>query len=294
MFKIEKINSAMSAAGFDCWGVVRAEKMSDAKRRFEAWIADGCAYGLGYLERNVEKRFDAGLLFPNTRTIVVGAVSYKNPLSLHHEAEKGLHVASYAVCPDYHDVLKDMFRQVAAELGVPSPKECKICVDSVPLAEKSLARLAGIGWVGRNSLIINPRIGSFMVLGELLLTDECDQYSTPYEEDGCVGCGRCLLRCPTAAIRPDRSINTELCIANRTIEQGLSAGGGEFDTHGWYFGCDECQSCCPHNATAPLSTLPRMAPLFDATAVEADHWPTLTATRARQLYPSSPLLRKFR
>lgn len=292
MFKTEKIDLAMASAGFDAWGVVRAEKLSDAKRRFEGWLAEGCAEGLDYLARNVEKRFDAEALFEGARTIVVGAVSYKNALSMHHEAEKGLHVASYAVCPDYHTVLKNMFRSVALELGVEAPGECKICVDSVPLAEKSLARLAGIGWQGRNSLIINPQLGSFVVLGELILRDECDQYSEPYQEDGCVGCGRCLLRCPTGAIRPDRTINATLCIANRTIEQ---RGEDEsFDTHGWYFGCDECQSCCPHNATSPLSSNPLLLPLFDATAVAADHWQTLSAEQARSLYPESPLLRKFR
>ena len=292
MFKIEKISELMASAGFDAWGVVRAEELSDAKARFESWLSAGNAPTLHYLHRNTDKRFDASLLLEGARSIVVGAVSYKNEFSGGYMADFDARIASYALAPDYHTVVKDMLRGVATGLGISDRKAAKICVDSTPLAEKTLAQLAGIGWVGRNSLIINPQLGSFMVLGALVLTEECDTYSSPYEGDGCVGCGRCLLRCPTGAINPNRTINTTLCISNRTVEP--SAESGPFDTHGWVFGCDECQSCCPHNATAPLHTNPRFDRLFTPPDYNRTFWDNLTPEEGKTLFANTPLVRKFK
>ncbi len=292
MFKTKKISELMASAGFDAWGVVRADELSDAKARFEEWLAEGNAPQLDYLHRNVEKRFAPALLKEGARSVVVGAVSYKNTFSEGYKADFDSRIASYALAPDYHVVLKEMLREVAVGLGIDDRRAMKICVDSTPLAEKTLARLAGIGWIGRNSLIVNPQLGSFMVLGALVLTEECDTYSTPYEVDGCVGCSRCLLRCPTGAINPNRSINTTLCISNRTVEQG--SDGEDFDTHGWVFGCDECQTCCPHNTTAPLHVNPRFAPVVDPTAYDSTFWANITPEEGKTLFEGTPLVRRFK
>ncbi len=291
MFKTEKISEAMSAAGFDSWGVVRITPslLSDAKEHFEEWLAEGNADTLGYLHRNLDKRFAPEVLMEGAVSIIVGAVSYKNELSMGYEADFDAKIASYARANDYHTVIKDMLHQVALLLGLSDRRSYKVCVDSVPLAEKSLARLAGIGWQGRNSLIISPSLGSFIHLGELIVREEADSYSLAFEGDGCVGCKRCLLRCPTGAINPNRTINTTLCISNRTIEQGES----NFDSKGWIFGCDECQSCCPHNAKAPLATNPRLAPTFNPLDYTADFWANLTPEEAKKEFGHTPLARKF-
>lgn len=282
----------MSEAGFDAWGVVKAEKLSDAKTHFEGWLSAGNAPSLDYLHRNIDKRFDASLLLEGAKSVVIGAVGYKNEFSMGYEADFDARIASYALSCDYHSTLKDMLRKVAVGLGVTERRAVKICVDSAPLAEKSLARLAGIGWVGRNSLIISPKLGSFIVLGALVLTEECDTYSSPYEEDGCVGCRRCLLRCPTGAINPNRTINTTLCISNRTVEP--SGRNEYFDTHGWVFGCDECQSCCPHNQTAPLHVNPRFTPRFNPTDYNRTFWDNITPEEGKTLFADTPLTRKFK
>ena len=282
----------MASVGFDAWGVVRATELSDAKARFESWLSEGNAPTLHYLHRNIEKRFDSSLLLEGARSVIVGAVSYKNEFSEGYKADFDARIASYALAPDYHVILKDMLREVAVGLGITDHKGVKICVDSTPLAEKTLAHLAGIGWVGRNSLIINPQLGSFMVLGALVLTEECDTYSTPYEGDGCRGCGRCLLRCPTGAINPTRTINTTLCISNRTVEP--SGKQASFDTKGWVFGCDECQSCCPHNSTAPLHVNPRFDTLINPLDYDAHFWANISPEEGQATFGATPLARKFK
>lgn len=291
MLNKKKISEQMVAAGFDAWGVVRAESLSDAKLHFEEWLAEGGDYRLDYLRRNVEKRFDARELFPGAKSVIVGAVSYKNRFSGGYDPDFDARIASYALAEDYHTTLRNMLRKVALGLGFTDPKSVKVCVDSVPLAEKSLARLAGIGWQGRNSLIISPLLGSFMTLGELVVAEECDEYSEPFVGDGCVGCGRCLLRCPTGAIAPNRTIKTALCISNRTIEE---ASEEPFDTHGWVFGCDECQACCPHNATSPLYRNPAFAPKVTPTDYDSNFWAKLTPEEGKKLFAGTPIVRKFK
>lgn len=291
MLNRKKISEEMAAAGFDAWGVVRAEELSDAKAHFEEWLSAGGAYRLDYLVRNVDKRFDARELLPGAKSIIVGAVSYKNRFSEGYNADFDARIASYALTDDYHTTLRDMLRRVALDLGITDPKRVKVCVDSVPLTEKTLATRAGIGWQGRNSLVVSPTLGSFMVLGAMVVCEECDEYSEPFEGDGCVGCGRCLLRCPTGAIAPNRTIKTALCISNRTIEESHDE---PFDTRGWVFGCDECQSCCPHNQTAPLYRNPRFAPRITPTDYDRAFWDTLSPEEGKKLFEGTPITRKFK
>ena len=121
-------------------------------------------------------------------------------------------------------------------------------VDTAPLAEKQLAVEAGLGWIGRQSLLVMPDLGSYVVLGELLLTDQTDRYDTPYAGSGCGACRRCVEHCPTGAIVSDRVVDTNRCIACHTIERQPAA---EVTLDGWIFGCDACQSCCPYNRLSP-------------------------------------------
>ncbi len=266
------IINAAREVGFDLVGVVRAEPMAAERKRFEEWLLAGHNSTLEYLERNVEKRFDAALLQEGTLSIVVCAVSYLSTWSRGYDAACDRKIASYALAKDYHKTIKRMLADLAERLrSVETDIAFRAFTDSAPLAEKSLAVRAGLGWIGRNSLLVTPTHGSMLLLGELLINAEVDEYDQPLEGVGCGSCRACVERCPNSAILDSRAIDTHRCISCRTIER--EGQGAKLPLHGWIFGCDECQTVCPFNAHAPLHTNPRFDALFDPTAVD---WEAMT------------------
>lgn len=261
--------------GFDLVGVVAAEAMAEERKRFSEWLLSGAHSTLSYLERNVEKRFDARLLVDGCRSIIVCAVSYLSPFGRGYEEGMQTKIASYALARDYHLTIKEMLQRVAERLKEYAPElRFRAFTDSAPVAEKSLAVRAGLGWIGRNSLVVNPRLGSMMHLGELLISEDVDEYDKPMEGVGCGSCRRCVDSCPNGAISEQRTIDTRRCISCRTIErEGCSE---EITLDGWIYGCDACQSVCPFNRHAPLHSNAMFDPLFDPTALDAEAWQRMT------------------
>ncbi|MFI3290189.1 MAG: tRNA epoxyqueuosine(34) reductase QueG [Rikenellaceae bacterium] len=246
------IKRLASEAGFDLCGVTKAEYLPHAELRFSEWLASGYGEGLEYLYRNQELRFDASKLMDGAKTVVVCGVNYKSDLSLTQDLESGVGIASYALMRDYHKTIKKRLKSVFKGLQLITPElNGRVFTDSAPLLEKHLAVKAGLGWIGRQSLLITPKYGSFVLLGEILLDREVDIYDFEQSGDGCGSCRRCIEACPASAINNNRTLDTRLCIACRTIELEDS---GDKPLAGWIFGCDICQRCCPHNQRSPLAT----------------------------------------
>ncbi|MBQ5710193.1 MAG: tRNA epoxyqueuosine(34) reductase QueG [Alistipes sp.] len=276
--------------GFDLVGVVRAEHLSQEHNRFKEWVLEGNSSTLTYLERNVEKRFDASLLVEGSRSVVVCAVSYLSPYSRGYAEGSTSKIASYALNRDYHLTIKSMLEQLASALMVYAPEmRHRSFVDSAPLAEKSYARRAGLGWIGRQSLLVNPKFGSMMHLGELVIDVDVDEYDTPMEGVGCGSCRRCVEACPNRAILDNRTIDTRRCISCRTIER--EDDGDTTPLHGWIFGCDICQSVCPFNAHAPLHRNPQFDPVITPEMLSAERLETMTDEEFATIAKPTPLLR---
>ena len=164
----------------------------------------------------------------------------------------------------------------------------RMFVDTAPIFEKAHAVRAGLGSIGRNSLLITPQYGSTVLIGELLLNDTVDEYDTPLEWNPCKGCEACIRRCPVGAINHNRTIDPRRCISARTLE----SEAGELTLNGWICGCDECQSICPHNHNKPLADNPNFAPTFDPLDPEVQQ-----LLQTRTLTPAlcaTPLARAFR
>lgn len=287
MIGAEQIKKAAADVGFDLCGVARCRPFEADGAFFREWLAQGFGSSLDYLARNTDKRFDASLLVEGARTVVVCAVAYKNEVSEGYAQGCRTKVASYACAADYHGVIKPMLRAMVAELKAHYPALAgRAFVDSAPILEKRYAVEAGLGWIGRQSLLVTPRFGSFVLLGELVLCDECDRYDEPLRAVGCGACRRCVEACPNGAIL-ERHIDTARCISCATIERGESAA----ELHGWIFGCDECQSVCPYNKRAERGMCKGLAPRFAPQQMSAEQWLAMSEEEFAQKMADTPLAR---
>lgn len=283
------IKKLAAEAGFDLCGVAPCRRLAANERYFQEWLAAGYQASLGYLERNAEKRFDPGRLVEGARTAVVCAVNYKNPTSDGYPTGHRAKIASYACARDYHATIKEMLARLLAELKKRYPAlEGRAFADTAPLAEKQLAVEAGLGWIGRQSLLVTPRYGTYILLGELLLCDETESYDTPYAGRGCGECRNCMERCPTRAIVEPRRIDAGRCISCHTIEREPVGG---IDLQGWIFGCDECQSCCPHNRNTPRHANEAFDPLYDPRTLTPDRWLEMEEEEFTARFGETPLVR---
>ncbi len=286
------IINAAHEVGFDLVGVVRAEPLVEERNRFREWLLGGNASTLNYLERNIEKRFDAGLLVEGSLSVIICAVSYLSPYAKAGFSTSGTKIASYALNRDYHITIKEMLADLAERLKEYAPQLRFRCfTDSAPLAEKSYARRAGLGWIGRNSLLVNPKFGSMMHLGELVIDELVDEYDTPMEGVGCGSCRACVDSCPNGAIRDDRTIDTRRCISCRTIEREDESS---VPLHGWIFGCDACQVVCPFNQHAPLHTNPKFDPIIAPEWLTAESLALMTDEEFQALAGDTPMTRAGR
>ncbi len=282
MFNLAQIKQLAHRVGFDLCGVAQHRVFEEDKAFLEEWIEQGYSSSLDYLKRNIDCRADANRLVEGAKSVVVCAVSYKNMVSDGYPADHQAKIASYACTTDYHTTIKQMLFELCDRLKEVNPDFSARCfVDSAPILEKRYAVEAGLGWIGRQSLLITPEYGSFVLLGEIVMTAECDHYDTPYEGVGCGECRRCVEACPNNAIK-ERHIDTSRCISCATIERKEEGEG--CDLHGWIFGCDECQTVCPYNRKAPYFRNLKFAPLFNP----------IEKMPEREEFRTTPIARRFR
>ncbi|MBO7282526.1 MAG: tRNA epoxyqueuosine(34) reductase QueG [Alistipes sp.] len=284
------ITNAALEIGFDIVGVVPAMPLEEEAQRFGGWIDRQYHSTLAYLERNGEKRFDASKLVEGARSVVVCGVAYLSEYSRGYPEGWRTKIASYALNRDYHLTIKEMLVALAERLKEYAPGlRFRAFTDSAPLAEKSYARRAGLGWIGRNSLLVTPEYGSMLLLGELVINEDVDEYDAPKEFVGCGECRRCVEACPNGAILEDRMIDTRRCISCRTIEP--MAEGDNIDLDGWIFGCDACQSVCPYNQRAKFHRNTNFDPIIDPLALDSEAWLSMTEEEFSSLAASTPMTR---
>jgi epoxyqueuosine reductase len=236
-----RLKAEAYARGAMIAGIARLGPM-DTAAAYDDWIAKGYAGEMGYLERGAEKRRDSTLPVPGAVSALVIAVNYGG-------TEPDGPVARYARGDDYHDVLVPLLRGVqdwaSAELGVALPG--KAYTDTGPILERELAQRAGLGWFGKNTMLISPKHGSFFFIGVLLLGLELEA-DEPFASDHCGTCTRCLEACPTDAFVEARVMDAVKCISYLTIElKGEIPEALREKLGGLVYGCDICQSVCPWN-----------------------------------------------
>ena len=278
----QEIKDKARELGFDAVGITDASPLGrEHAEHFQQWLAHGCAGRMDYMTRNLDKRLDPAKLRKGAQSMIVVALNYKpqevgaKSGSQHESSRSEIsnlksnmpvpasgsqseisnlksqigRIAAYAQYEDYHAFIKSLLRELASFLSVRAgrPDRYKICVDSAPLAEKALAVRAGLGFIGRNHVLIHPPLGPQVLLGELVTTLALQ----PDEPHGgtCQNCDGCLKACPTGALQSDGFLDAGRCIS--CLTQYPSQAEPAPDTHGWLFGCDECLLACPFHQQAP-------------------------------------------
>ena len=271
------------AMGFTSVGIATLESMPHAAA-LDRWLDAGFAGTMRYLHRQAARRREPGRILPTARVAVVTLTEYlhrdfRPDAPDHHGRSPGaVRVAQYAWSTDYHRVLGPRLESLAAAIAETSPgAACRCYVDAGPVPERELAQRAGLGWIGKNTMLIHPRRGSFTFIG-VVLTDADLAPDAPFEADHCGTCRACLDACPTGAFPEPRVLDARRCISYLTIERRGEFTAEERDrVADWAFGCDICQDVCPWNvrfaqvtadsglAPRPELAAPDVMDLLDAT-----------------------------
>lgn len=241
---------------------------------YRSWISKGYEGEMSYLREHLPLKADPGSLLPGVQSVIACALNYYQPLRISEGHPK---VARYALGRDYHKVLRGKLKKLAAWVEDAHPgAQCRGCVDSAPIMERDFAQLAGLGFFGKNTMLIDPRRGSWFFIGLLLTT-------VPYAADvpavgGCGSCTKCIDACPTGAIVLEEErwqLDARKCISYLTIEKsGYIEEGLSRQIGGWTFGCDVCQEVCPFNEERQRQPL-RATQTKESDFINGKKWPSL-------------------
>lgn len=250
----EFVKSAAKSAGISDCGIARAEALPATLFRLDQWLASGYHADMDYMQRNRDKRRDPRLLYPGARSVISLVLAYKSDRLMQGKAK----IAQYAYGEDYHELMKRKMYQLMAVIKERYPAfEGRPFVDTAPISDRHWAVMAGLGWIGKNTLFCHSSLGTFCFLGEIVTAAESDNYDEPLEaRDACAGCRLCLDACPNGALSFDEAthvptLDARRCTSYNTIENRSDELPNTLDTRGYAFGCDICQLVCPYNRQAP-------------------------------------------
>ena len=250
MLDSSQIKQLALEVGFDACGIARADALTDVEYPLRQWLAKGWHGDLGYMERNIDMRMDPRLLVSGAWSVICCVSAYPPPASMGG-------VAAYARTREYHKVVKDMLFALRERLGI----DGKPCCDTVPISDKHWAARAGLGWIGRHTLLVTPQWGTWVNLGEIVTVEDCSEYDSDKpsplasrfsllasHSSPCTKCHRCVDACPNHAIAPEGSpmVDVRRCTSYYTTHHPKDMPP-DVDAHGYTKGCDICQLACPYN-----------------------------------------------
>jgi epoxyqueuosine reductase len=285
------VKTQAKSLGFDFCGIARAGFLEEEAPKLEAWLNNNYHGQMGYMANHFDKRLDPTKLVEGAKSVISLIYNYFPGLRL-PEAAEDLKIAKYAYGQDYHHVVKDRLKTLMENLH----KEIgeiggRAFVDSAPVMERQWAQKSGLGWLGKNSLLLNRDMGSFFFLAELIVDVEISP-DPPMVKDYCGTCTRCIDACPTDAIIADGVVDASKCISYLTIElkENIPA---EFKgkMENWIFGCDICQDVCPWNRFSKPHREPLFEPSSDLANMGKREWQEITEEVFQQVFAKSPLKR---
>lgn len=284
------VKGRATALGFAAAGITTLGENAHAAE-LDRWLAAGHAGTMTYLQRQARKRKEPALIMPQARVAVVTLTNYSHGPP--DPAPGQGRVAQYAWSADYHDVLGARLEKLAAAIREVVPEATTRCyVDAGPVPERELAQRAGLGWIGKNMMLIHPEIGSFTFIG-VVLTDADLAPDLPFDVDRCGTCRRCLDACPTNAFPEPHVLDATRCISYLTIEhRGPFNDEQRRDVGDWVFGCDVCQDVCPWNISfAREAADGELAPRADVRAPDLDALLAMDEDAFARQYGDTPFAR---
>ena len=276
--------------GFNYCGIAKARMLSEDARRLESWLQKGMHGKMQYMENYFDLRIDPSKLVPGARSVITLLLNY---FPSEQQNDHVPRISKYAFGKDYHEVIRAKLRSflelIHQHIG---EVQGRGFVDSAPVLERSWAREAGIGWIGKNANLITKEQGSFFFIATLI-TDLELEYDDPFVKDYCGSCSRCIEACPTNAILEGHVVDGSKCISYFTIELKDSLLPGElknkFDD--WMFGCDVCQDVCPWNRFSKPTAEVAFTPIPEILNFTTKHWEELSEEAFKKIFQHSPLKR---
>lgn len=275
--------------GFQSCGISKAEFLEEEAPRLEAWLNKDYHGEMKYMENHFDKRLDPTLLVDGAKSVI--SLSYNYFPKVKIDEINNFKISKYAYGEDYHEVIKDILKEMVAELqeeiGVFG---FRVFVDSAPVLEKAWARKSGLGWVGKNANLITKKHGSFYFLAEIICDLELE-YDLAVT-DHCGSCRACIDACPTQAIVSDRIVDGSKCISYATIELKNEIPdyfNGKMDD--WMFGCDVCQDVCPWNRFSAPTLQEKFEPNFQKLNFRKNEWKELTQELFSEIFKKSAVKR---
>lgn len=285
------LKSTAKRLGFDFCGIAKAGFLESEAPRLEHWLNQNYQGKMAYLANHFDKRLDPTKLVDGAKTVVSLIYNYYPSKQL-TDSNSDVKLAKYAYGEDYHLVIREKLTEfleiLREEIGEISGRSF---VDSAPVMERQWAQKAGLGWLGKNSLLLNREMGSFFFLAELIIDLEATP-DTPLAKDYCGSCTACIDACPTDAIVKPGMVDGSRCISYLTIEL-KDAIPEEFKgkMENWAFGCDICQDVCPWNRFAKPNQEPAFQPSQDMVNLNERDWKEMTEETFKQVFAKSAVKR---
>ena len=275
--------------GFQSCGISKAEFLEEEAPRLETWLNKGYHGEMKYMENHFDKRLNPTLLVDGAKSVI--SLSYNYFPKVKIDEINNFKISKYAYGEDYHEVIKDILKNMVAELQEEIGEfGFRVFVDSAPVLEKAWARKSGLGWVGKNANLITKKHGSFYFLAEIICDLELE-YDLAVT-DHCGSCRACIDACPTQAIVSDRIVDGSKCISYATIELKNEIPdyfNGKMDD--WMFGCDVCQDVCPWNRFSAPTLQEKFSPNFQKLNFRKNEWKELTQELFSEIFKKSAVKR---
>jgi len=284
------IKQEASLLGFAACGIAPAGKLVDEEIRLNKWLQKGYHAGMDYMQKYEDLRLNPELLVENAKSVIIFLYNYYPSEMM--DRDSSYLISAYAYGHDYHDVIREKLNILIAKLKDQVPEiSIRGFVDSAPVLERALATRAGLGWIGKNSMLISKKNGSYFFICELI-TDLELEYDQPMGGDYCGDCSRCMDACPTGAITDLRVVDANKCISYLTIENKgeiPEAFKGKYEK--WIFGCDICQQVCPWNRFSSPHNEPAFTPAPGLMDLSKKDWEQLDNEQYKSLFKKSAVKR---